>query len=457
MTTTYDVRIWTTEVRKGSQTTTYTVRWKVGSRSRKEGYRTAALADAFRSELVAAARQGEAFSVESGRPISMDRDENTASWYEFACSYVDMKWPDSAGKSRMGIADTLATVTPALAQSNGGRPDLAVMRRALYAWSFNTRARESGPVPAEFARAVRWLGNNTRPVGDLADPATLRAVMGAIGRKLDGKSSAASTSQRKRAVFHNALEYAVERKLLAGNPLASVRVKNRKIVEEVDRRVVVNLDQAGRLLAAVGQQGKSGARLVAFFALMYYSALRPGEAAGLPASALQLPADGWGELFLPGSAPTTGAAWSDSGRRRDERGLKHRAREAVRAVPSPPPLTALLRNHLAEFGTNDRGRLFGAMRETGGDLSDSVYGRVWSSARTAALTPAEAASPLARRPYDLRHAAVSTWLNAGVPPTQVAEWAGHSVAVLLRVYAKCISGQEDAARRRVAHALGLPE
>jgi integrase len=80
---------------------------------------------------------------------------------------------------------------------------------------------------------------------------------------------------------------------------------------------------------------------------------------------------------------------------------------------------------------------------------------VWARARTAALGPQEAASPLARRPYDLRHAAVSTWLNAGVPPTQVAEWAGHSVAVLLRVYAKCLAGQEDAARQRVAEALGV--
>ncbi len=69
------------------------------------------------------------------------------------------------------------------------------------------------------------------------------------------------------------------------------------------------------------------------------------------------------------------------------------------------------------------------------------------------MTPAEAASPLAARPYDLRHAAVSTWLNAGVPATQVAEWAGHSVHVLLRVYAKCILGQEEAARRRIDAAL----
>ena len=69
------------------------------------------------------------------------------------------------------------------------------------------------------------------------------------------------------------------------------------------------------------------------------------------------------------------------------------------------------------------------------------------------LTPAQQRSPLARRPYDLRHAAVSLWLNAGVPATQVAEWAGHSVHVLMRVYAKCVYGQEEAARRRIEAAL----
>lgn len=59
---------------------------------------------------------------------------------------------------------------------------------------------------------------------------------------------------------------------------------------------------------------------------------------------------------------------------------------------------------------------------------------------------------LARRPHDPRHACVSTWLNAGVPPAQVAEWAGHSVEVLLRVYAKCIDGSDEAALRRIEEA-----
>src|SRR5262249_497836 len=58
-------------------------------------------------------------------------------------------------------------------------------------------------------------------------------------------------------------------------------------------------------------------------------------------------------------------------------------------------------------------------------------------------------SPLARRPYDLRHAAASLWLNAGVPPTEVARRLGHSVAVLLKVYANCIDGGEDGVNDRI--------
>jgi len=70
----------------------------------------------------------------------------------------------------------------------------------------------------------------------------------------------------------------------------------------------------------------------------------------------------------------------------------------------------------------------------------------------AALTEAETESLGAQRPYDLRHAAVSTWLNATDDPAQVAEWAGHTVNVLLQVYAKCISGRQEAAKRRIYDA-----
>jgi hypothetical protein len=48
---------------------------------------------------------------------------------------------------------------------------------------------------------------------------------------------------------------------------------------------------------------------------------------------------------------------------------------------------------------------------------------------------------------------VSTWLNSGVPAPQVTARVGHSVDVLLRVYAKCIAVQEEVARRRIDEAL----
>jgi integrase len=88
----------------------------------------------------------------------------------------------------------------------------------------------------------------------------------------------------------------------------------------------------------------------------------------------------------------------------------------------------------------------------GGIFNDRAYLKIFHKARAVAFAKSEAASLLATRPYDLRHAAVSTWLNAGVPEPQVAEWAGHSVDVLLRVYAKCISGQQYEAKRRIEEA-----
>ena len=45
------------------------------------------------------------------------------------------------------------------------------------------------------------------------------------------------------------------------------------------------------------------------------------------------------------------------------------------------------------------------------------------------------------------------WLNAGVPAAQVADWAGHSIQVLLWVYAKCVDRQEELARKRIEAAL----
>jgi integrase len=122
-------------------------------------------------------------------------------------------------------------------------------------------------------------------------------------------------------------------------------------------------------------------------------------------------------------------------------------------VPIPPELVTILRQHIDTFGVAQDGRIFASDR--GHVVASTAISDVWAEARTLALTPEQVASPLAGRPYDLRHAAVSLWLNAGVPATEVAERAGHSVEVLLRVYAKCLDDGEGIANKRIDAALQL--
>jgi hypothetical protein len=120
-------------------------------------------------------------------------------------------------------------------------------------------------------------------------------------------------------------------------------------------------------------------------------------------------------------------------------------------VPIPPVLADLLRQHLREHGTSPHGRLFRGAR--GGILSETTYGRAWRAARQIALGPHLAATPLARRPCDLRHAALSLWLNATSAPAEVAARAGTSVHVLQDAYAHCIDGRDDLINQQIEDAL----
>ena len=72
--------------------------------------------------------------------------------------------PHAAGKSRQGIAESLATVTPALFIAGKSRPSAATVRQLLYGWSFNARARAAGPPQDRLLRVQRWVAANTRPI-----------------------------------------------------------------------------------------------------------------------------------------------------------------------------------------------------------------------------------------------------------------------------------------------------
>ncbi len=204
--------------------------------------------------------------------------------------------------------------------------------------------------------------------------------------------------------------------------------------------------------AILAQVARTRPELAAFFGCLYYAALRPEEAVTLRRDDLILPARGRGTIILSAACPRTGSAWTNTGKPHEPAGLKHRPDGAIRVVPIPPVLVAMLCHHLGDHGTTADGRLFRGAR--GGMLSESVYGRIWHAARRAALGPDLAATALARRPYDLRHAALSLWLNASGAPAEVAARAGNSARVLHEVYLHCTDGHEDTVSQRIEDALG---
>lgn len=445
----FDVRVWEIRKRQGRRRP-YELRWIVAGQEMSRSFATKALANGLRLELVSAQRRGEAFDEDTGMPVSLVKTENDISWLEHARAYAAMKWPRLAAKSRRSTAESLATVTPVLIGHSATVPRADLVREALYRWAFNPLA-DPAHASDDVKDTLRWLERVSLKVSDLNDARLVRQALDACALTLDGRAAAATTARRKRAVFYNALRYAVELDLLPANPIDKIQWTAPPVAQAVDRRVVANPVQVAALLDAVGKLNGMGPRLVAFFACLYYAALRPSEAAALRKQDCVLPDEGWGRLELSRTAPHAGSAWTDDQNTREERGLKRRAKNASRSVPIPPQLVALLRKHLDEYGAAPDGRLFRGMSD--GPLAETRYGAVWRRARQLALTPEQFESRLAARPYDLRHAGVSLWLNAGTPPTEVASRAGHSVAVLLRVYAACLDGEDASINSRISDAL----
>lgn len=455
---TFDVRIWTIHRYKGARGTTYTVKWGVAGRRHQRTFATHKLAEAFRADLLVASRQGVPFFLKGGLPATLQTPEPAPTWLEHAMQYVSVKWPAASPRHRRGIAESLTDVTLAVVAVGNGAPQGAELRRVLYSWAFNATARER-PLPDGLSAAFTWLQRHSPLLSELEGAALLRTALDRLAIRQDGSPAAPSTVARKRATLHNVLEYAVELELYTSNPLKRVRWKAPKRTDVVDRRAVVNPTQARALLEAVWRRDPAAA---AFFACLYYAGLRPGEARSLRAEDCTLPDSGWGSLLLTRSHQTSGSAWTDSATSGEERGLKHRSRQETRFVPAHPELVAALRRHIENFQLSLDGHLF--VTRTGrrgipiappfvNPIAMGTIYRAWHGAREAALTERQVQSTLARRPYDLRHACLSTWLNAGVPPARVAEWAGHGVEVLLRVYAKCVEGDDQIALRRIEEAL----
>lgn len=484
------VRIWEPRVKSPERKlkngkkkpATYQVRWTVAGSECGRTMASKALADAFHSKLMVAARQGELFDTETGLPDSLLEEMGEAeskpqvpNCLELATDYIDMKWKGLSAKSRETTIYGLASVVAALVKDDVKAPSEFARRRALQGWYLEPAKRkpvdldledaepsEGEPkpsaMPAESVKALASLRKNSLPGPELADPTNLRAVLGSLATKMDGSVAANEYYKRRLGVFRNFIYYLVERGLLDGNPLKNLQWSPPKTAKVYDRRRVPNPKQVSELLTAVSYVGTykraGGRRYVAFFGCLYYGLQRPEEVIALNIDDCHLPEEKkkWGRLTLHKATPYAGRRWTEDGELHDDKALKQRAEGETRNVPIPPQLVRLLREHIAEFGVGDDGSIF--RTERGKPVTPFAYERVWREARLLGLPPERVKSSLADVPYDLRAAGISLALRTTRDPARIAERAGNSIKILMERYAWALGEEDDAANKAIGEALG---
>jgi len=445
----YDVNVRAIRTRKRAdrKAPSYEVRWQVDGREFNASYRLRAQATSAHADLMSASKRGDPFDTESGQPANAGLG-TTPTVLTLAREIRAKEWVSSAGSTRRALAESMSHACAVLtdAQHPVDEARRVVLYQALFQGGLSPdglrapdtvkRTTRQTVVTAAHRDALRWLEKVSLQVGKL-DRKTAEAALARFATNLDGTPAAATVRTHRRAGLSKILEHAAADGYTAGSVLRTIKVrKAQRPTEQISQSVVGDPSLIPAALAHVRGMGKRGPKFAAFLSTVFYAGARPSEVAALRLEHCYLPETGWGVLTLSKSAASAGTAWTDSGKVRDDRGLKLRAAGDQRRVPIHPVLGRVLREHIADSGIKS-GLLF--TTRTGEMLSADEVRVFWGAGRAATMP--DAAPEALARVYDLRHAAASLWLRT-VPVGVVAERLGHSPEMTLRVYAHHIEGDE---------------
>ncbi len=405
----------------------YRVKWRIDGRDRTRSLKTRSEAERLRRLLLDAVADGQEFDDTTGEPVSWSNESFT--WFVWSQEWLALKWPQWAGTTRRTAVETLVTITPLMVRSNAPPPP-----HDLITW-----LRSDGYLPgaSESKAPPAWLARWSLPLDDIT-PRDLERVLSGVTTRRDGKPVSAAVARRRKNTLGAVLRAAVRRDLLDRNPMDRIEWRTPTRDLTVDVATVPSITDVLRLVDHVGDQGRRAQYYAALFACVGLAGMRPSEAVSLRGDDLELPRSGWGLARLRGATTEPGAQYTDSGERWEDKGLKHRAAGSTREVPLPPKLVERCRQHL-DLLDDETGPLF--LNARGRPMTASNYSEIWDRARTAVWgdDPNLSSATL----YDLRHAAATMMLRAGVPAAEVARRLGHSIDVLMRVYAGVLVDEQD--------------
>ena len=428
--------------------TVYDVRFVVDGYEFRRGFDQRGWAEGFVRQLNEGYALGQPFDPHTRRFVD-DGGSPTAAEvtvFEHFKRYVAERWMQWEPATRSGAQPPLARACLHLVRE--GAPTLCVsetLQADAYLRGVAFTIPANGGLPEDQPRWAAWFDTWSLPMTDVTDDHLQQFLAAVQSARLDGtpRQLAPSSVARTRAVVRAAFTHARKRRLIEWDPWDGVLPIPLKDAEAVDPDHVMSPAQVMALAKACGDVADQWA---AFIILMGFCGLRIGETVDLRVRDL-VRADGTLNRVTPRgshSAVANRFFYEGEGRRRP---LKGRGPKAGRTIPIPRQVTAPVQRHLDAISRRPNSRAFANGAGNPINLSN-FYRDVWRPARAKVFGSEDPLRDVT--PHDLRHSAITNWLNAGVPLKTVQHWSGHkTLSVLLDIYAGVMSGDDDLARGRV--------
>lgn len=428
----------------------FRVTWRVfddrspdGRLKKRSDFDTKGRAQAFADRLRWAGQGVDGWQLD-GDDQPVQRELASAARYtvfDLTADYWHAHWPEMSPAQRAKVAGRLRTTRQVLVRS---RPTDAA-RSYLEGVSFRFRSDPENIEPPHGA-GREWLVRHSLTVSEL-NHTTLLPLYAVL---VEGRPY--GTARTYWSVVRALVSWGIDTGKLANDPLRRLRLPRRIEAEEVDSDRIAAKDEIWRVAWACGLVG--GARHCVLPLVLGDGGLRMGEAVALRRRDIEFTERGGAWVSVRTTVSRVPSQYAQ-GQPTTERPTKGRTQVVARRTYLSTETAAVLRTHLALFvGAGPEAFVFTGNR--GGRLcADTHLRTVWQPAVELAFPAGHRLSRLRR--HDLRHAAVTGWLRAGVPPKQCQRMGGwKSLKVMLDVYAGLYGDDAERAEDAIEVWRGRP-
>ena len=351
--------------------------------------------------------------------------------YEFVAEYVRRRWTSWEPSTRRNFQRDLARAVLHLVDPDA--PALDGGQR-VEADDYLRHVALMVPAPAATAEAdtrwEKWFTRWSLPLADVTDGRLQDFLEAVRTTRVDGSSRvlAPTTVAAARTPVRAAFRSAHKRRLIDWNPWDGVEWEVPTGEDDLRAELVMDPRQVLDISAACGAVDP---RYECFVLVQGACGLRLGEPREVRRRDVDLKSTP-ATVTVRGQYSELPERFFAEGETR-QRALKGHGRRTTRKIPIPAPLVPRFAAHMEQFVERKPDALV-FTTPTGRRIHTSNFHRsVWKTARQKVFEDGNRLREVRR--HDLRHSAITAWLNSGVLLKTAQKWSGHRTAsVLLNTY-----------------------